>query len=420
MTLLNHTIRYLSVSLIVVLTVWAGIFYYNMLDEVYDSIDDGLENYKMLIINRAIDDPAVLEKTSFNEGNYYVKEISSQEARHVKDVYRDSTIYTLNERDYEPVRVLSSAFRSGDKFYQLTVMSSMVEEDDLIEDLFYSIIWLYVSLLVVIVLIHQLIMRRLWRPFYWILGRLRQYRLGRDESVGQMNARVKEFDELKEAVDLLIKRSTSTYNQQKQFIENASHELQTPLAIGINKLELLAERMQNDEDLRSVSEVSEVLHRLVRLNKSLLQLSKIENSQFQEVTEVDFNKLIKTQLDDFGSLAEFRGVSFHLTENGQCGVRMNLDLAKVLLTNLIKNAITHNTESGNVSIEINQSSVIISNDGKAAYLDEKKLFKRFYKDESSVGTGLGLSIVKAIIDLYDFTIDYSYKNKKHFFTIMFQ
>ena len=135
MKLLNYTLKSLSISLFFALGVWATIFYFTMLDEIYDSIDDGLENYKMLIINKAEVDHTVLQKNAFNESNYEVKKIPKERALVTKDIYCDSLIYTLNEKDYEPVRVLTTAFENGGKYYQLTVMSSMVEEDDLVENL---------------------------------------------------------------------------------------------------------------------------------------------------------------------------------------------------------------------------------------------------------------------------------------------
>jgi hypothetical protein len=73
MKLLNHTLLYLSVSLLAVLGLWAVIFYFNMLDEVKDSIDDGLANYKMLIIYKAQEDTSVLRSAQFVDINYIIR-----------------------------------------------------------------------------------------------------------------------------------------------------------------------------------------------------------------------------------------------------------------------------------------------------------------------------------------------------------
>lgn len=421
MKLLNYTLKYLSVSLFVILGVWATIFYFTLLDEIHDSMDDGLDNYKMLIINKAEEDSTILNKTSFNEGNYLVKQLPKEVALLATDVYHDSLIFTLNEKDYEPVRVLNSAFENGGKYYQLTVMSSMVEEDDLIANLLYALIFLYASLLIVIIVINNVILKKMWKPFYQNLEELKNYKLGKDKKLNVIATNVYEFKELNSALNTLINRNIATYNQQKQFIENASHELQTPLAICINKLELMAEKpTANDKELKEIGEVMDVIQRLIRLNKSLLQLSKIENNQFQNVSEVVINEVVKQQVNDFEDFASFKNITLTVVEQETLNVSMDSGLANVLITNLIKNALVHNVPDGSVFIEITQTSLKICNTSKITELEADKIFDRFFK-KSSEGSnmGLGLAIVKAITDLYGFSITYSY-TKKHCLEVIFK
>ena len=78
MKLLNHTLLYLSVSLLSVLSIWAVVFYFNMLDEVKNSIDDGLDNYKMLIIYKAQQDSLMLQSAGLNNNNYFIREVSPE------------------------------------------------------------------------------------------------------------------------------------------------------------------------------------------------------------------------------------------------------------------------------------------------------------------------------------------------------
>ena len=170
MKLLNYTLSYLSIALLIVVGVWAIIFYVNMLDESYDSIDDGLENSKILIIKKVESDTTLIHKTKFMESNNAIHEITDHHALHVRDIYMDSTLYMQNEKDYEPVRMLKTVFRvSNGKYYELQIVSSMVEEDDLIEDLFYAIVWLYIVLLASVLIINIVLLRKVWKPFYTIL-----------------------------------------------------------------------------------------------------------------------------------------------------------------------------------------------------------------------------------------------------------
>ncbi|MGV2479976.1 UNVERIFIED_CONTAM: sensor histidine kinase, partial [Salmonella enterica subsp. enterica serovar Weltevreden] len=140
--------------------------YYSMLDEVYDSIDDGLDNYKMLIIQKAGADSTILKKNSFEESNYSITQIPQEQAMHSVERYSDTLMYMQNEEDFEPVRILSTVFSIGTNYYKLEIISSMVEEDDLIEDLTYYLVFLYIALLLSIYLLNFFILRRTWKPFY--------------------------------------------------------------------------------------------------------------------------------------------------------------------------------------------------------------------------------------------------------------
>ena len=421
MKLLNHTLKYLSLTLLVIISIWAAIFYINMLDEVYDSLDDGLDNYKILIINRAHEDSTVLTKDTFAESNYEIREIGEKEALSRKDVHADTLMYTLNEEDFEPFRMLTSAFTLNNRYYELKVISSMVEEDDLIEDLLYSLIWLYVAMIASIIIVNNFLLKKTWKPFYLLLDQLKQFKLGKDPVIKPAETQVKEFKELNEAVGLLINRSLEAYNGQKQFIENASHELQTPLAISINKLELLTEKEDLTEtNLIAIGQVIQTLERLTRLNKSLLLLSKIENKQFQENEQVDLNAVFKNLVEEFTDFAEYKNVSLKLEEIGQLNAFMNKNLAEIFITNFIKNAIVHNVSNGFVRIMVNPTSFTIYNSGSDAALDPEKIFLRFQKKSNEKNnTGLGLAIVKAIADLYGINIYYSFDNG-HRMTVSFK
>jgi signal transduction histidine kinase len=419
--LLNHTLSYLSVALLAIIGVWAMIFYMNMLDEIYDSIDDGLANSKILIIDKVKTDSSLIHKTDFMEGNYAIHEIHETRALDFRDVYFDSTLFMQNESEYEPVRILKTAFRGpSGKFYQLEIVSSMVEEDDLIEDLLYAIIWLYLILIASILIVNNVLLRRIWKPFYGILARLKKFTLGSEHDFPNTKTNVDEFNDLNETVTDLLQRTVDTFNSQKQFIENAAHELQTPLAIGINKLELLTERNSlTDEQMTEISAVIESLERLTRLNRTLLLLSKIENRQFTDESLVNVNEIVERTVHAFSDLSEFKSVTVEFIQESPLNVRMNAELAEMMVSNLLKNAIVHNREGGTIQLKVSASAFTVTNSSDAAKLDETQIFKRFYKGSSSKSSsGLGLAIVKSIALLYDFRLAYSFDGN-HTFSMHF-
>lgn len=421
MKLLNHTAIYFVGILMAVIAIWGIIFYYVMLDEIYDSIDDGLDNQKGLIIQKAAKDSSVLSKSNFDETDYAIREIPPAYAVGYNDMYIDTMMYMQNEQSDEPVRLLKTVFLQNGRYYHLQVATSMVEEDDLLKQLLYSILWLYVGLIGVVILLNNFLLKKIWQPFYNLLKQLKKFRLEKNDSIETVNTRVDEFKLLNETVEGMLKRNVETYNNQKQFIENAAHELQTPLAISINKLEGLADTPNLPEpQVKTLSETLDTLERLTRLNKSLLLLSKIENRQFIEESEVNLGELVKQTVTDFSDQAAYKEVTITVHEPRETVIRMNSDLAIVMITNLVKNAIIHNVKGGTVDITINDLAFSIANTGSAKAHDPEKIFDRFHTGRVSPGTtGLGLAIVKAITTLYRFKIGYRYDGR-HTFQIHFQ
>jgi signal transduction histidine kinase len=419
MKLLNYTSTYFSIILFIVITAWAAIFYYAILDEIYDSIDDGLDNQKGLVIEKAAMDSSVLQKSGFDETGYAIREVQPDAALAFHDHYSDTMMFMQNEQSDEPVRLLTTVFLKNGKYYQLQVATSMVEEDDLVKQIFYAVTWLYLGLVISIIVFNNFLLKKVWRPFYHLMRQLKKFRVDQPTAVTRVKTNVDEFKLLDDTVQRLIARNVEVFNSQKMFIENAAHELQTPLAISINKLEALSQGNFSGEQFALLSSALDNLERLKNLNKSLLLLSRIENKQFADETSVNCNELIKKLLADFEDQADFRSVKLEFEEDAICFLPMNKDLALILFTNLVKNAILHSEEGGFVKVLINQERIIFENSGKQEALDPSRLFQRFNNDKSSrASTGLGLAIVRAICDMYHFDLNYQYTGR-HIFSIRY-
>ena len=218
---------------------------------------------------------------------------------------------------------------------------------------------------------------KIWKSFYKLLDQLKRYKLDSHEDIKFKKTKIDEFRLLNESIGAMLKRSKDTFNSQKQFIENASHELQTPLAISINKLETLAERNNLSlEDSQLLESALNNLERMTRLNRSLLLLSRIENKQFVEAQELLLNDVIKKLVRDFSDQAEFSGIAIHITEHGACRVKMNPDLATIMLSNLIRNGIMHNFRGGSLEVHVHPDKVVFENTGENVALETENIFTR--------------------------------------------
>lgn len=422
MKLIHYTFRNLSIPLLIILTAWACCFYFVIMHEIDDETNDSLENYKEIIIKTVLADSTLLHDHVDIMTKYYIREVPESEADLDKDEFFDSTTYIEIEMEDEPVRVLRTWFMTADrKYYELTIETSTLEKEDMAEAIFVSIIILYVSLLCCILLVSHFVFKSSFRPLYTLVKWLKEYRPGKQQAPLVKQTKVEEFKILNQAIQTATNRSTEMYNQQKQFVENASHELQTPLAICMNKLELLSENPDcTEEQLSEIAGINHTLRGIIKMNKSLLLLSRIDNKQFPDTSEIDFNKLINKYLPDFEDMYEYKNIHVTYTETSTLIYTMNESLASTLLSNLLKNAFIHNIESGSIAISVTGRTLTISNSSESTGLNEATLFNRFEKQtHKKESTGLGLAIVKSIISIYGIDIKYEY-NGLHKFILTFR
>ncbi len=419
MKLIHHTLLYLLIVLFTTVGLWAILFYSQLLNQVKITIDEGLGNYKIAIIDQLKDDSLIVQQDVFLDNNYTIKSVSEDYAIQVRDVFKDTLIYSeLRNTSYQ-VRLLTTAFVASDgRYYEMKVISQELDKGRLIRKIAQGLILLFLFLLISTLLINNFVLKKTWKPFYLLLNYLNDFRLDRSVSRELSKTSIKEFSLLNESVQNLLKTNADIFNSQKQFIENASHELQTPLAIGINKLELLAgDDELSAEQIRKIGDIIEAFQRLSGLNKSLLLLSKIENRQFVSEEPVNFDEIFSRMIFDFSDYGEYQKIKIDYRKEDEWVFNMNKDLAEMLVMNLVKNAIIHNQQGGELNIRLNSSSFTIENTSPEPKISADKLFKRFIKNpHSKSSTGLGLAIVKAIADVSGIVVTYSFSDR-HVFTV---
>ena len=417
MKLINRTLLFLSALLFINVSVWAVLFYFQLLKQVKTTIDEGLANYKIVIIDKLKDDSLVVQNDNFTANNYIVKNVSEEYALQIRDSYKDTLIYSTLKKSFYQTRMLTTAFAATDgKYYEMKMISQEIDKGKLIGKIAASLLWLYLFLFISILLVNNFVLKKTWEPFYQLLKYLNEFRLDKGIQHEPPEPNIREFSMLNKSVLNLLKANVQVYNSQKQFIENISHELQTPLAVASNKLELLAgEKDISPEHIRKIGEILESLERLSNLNKSLLLLSKIENKQFAQEEEVNFTNLFNRVINDFSDYALHRGITIRYTCDGEWTTKMNKDLAYLLVLNLVKNAIVHNKKGGEVVINLSETNFTIENTSDNPAIPSERLFERFNKNTDRKGsTGLGLAIVKAIADVSGLNVTYAFDNKHVF------
>lgn len=423
MKLIHHALRHLLIPFLLIFTIWGAVFYFLIIHEINDETNDTLENYKELIIRSAIRDSSFLKSHDGLMTRYYIREIPKEEADLDKVRFFDTTTYIEIEMEYEPVRVLQTCFRmADDRYYELTIEMSTLEKDDMIETIATSMAIFYLLLVLCVLIVSHWAFRKSTRPLYRLLDWLSKFQVGQPHEPLNNPTPVYEFKTLNQVVEESTRRSTELYNKQKQFVENAAHELQTPLAVCVNKLELLAENPDcTERQLEEIASLHQTISGIVRLNKSLLLLSRIDNRQFPDEKEIRLDKKIRIQINDLEMLYEDKAIQVDTSHLKPLTVHMNESLATALTINLLKNAFVHNHEGGTIEIVGDQGHLLVSNTGEQpGELNHDRLFTRFGKqNQRKESNGLGLAIVKSIADLYGFKLSYHYEAGKHIFQIFF-
>lgn len=420
MKLFHLVLWRISLALIVVLTVWAGFFYMAVVEEVNDEVDDTLEDYSEGLIIRALSGEDMPTASNGSNNQYYLYEVSeSYAASHPQITYRDEMVFITEKSETEPARVLITIFRTEDERYmELVVYTPTIEKLDLLRAILGWIIFLYVLLLLIILSINIWVFRKNMKPLYVLLKWLDSSQLGKKNELLENTTKITEFRKLNAATMAFAERGEKLFEQQKTFIGNASHEMQTPLAICRNRLEMLMEdETLTEHQLNELIKTHQTLENLTRMNRSLLLLCKIENGQFADTRSVCLNDILAHYLDDYKEVYAYRNITVTVTTDSSFCVEMNDSLVSVLVTNLLKNSFVHNIDGGFIYIKITANTFEISNTGEKP-LDRERIFERFYQGQKKEGsTGLGLALVDSICKANHLTIDYTYVENRHIFTI---
>ena len=334
---------------------------------------------------------------------------------------KDTSRYDAFSEKMVPYRQLSYEKLINNRAYKIKILKRLPEVWYLFKGLLLTVGLTAVDVIFCFYFLNRWFSRKVWAPFYGAINTLKAFDLNTHTKLVFNKSGIDEFNDLNEELTRLTERIANDYNNLKEFTENASHEIQTPLAIIRSKLELLLQsELLNRDQMQNIKSSLDAVNRLSRLNKELILITRIENRQFAESSTFLLNDLIDEQLHQLEEFMTPKRITLVDRRYEPVPVKMNRNLAEILISNLLTNAIKYNDEGGKILIEMNPHYLVISNSGEPLQINPEKIFERFLKDGHSESMGLGLAIVKKICDFYDFSIEYSYldRDRMHSFLIM--
>ena len=382
------------------------------------------ENNNELLLNRKIQIEKYLQQNDSialqminQSGEAIVNSVNND--IQVQNIFSDTLILDLEENELAPNRLLYSIIKTNHGNYSIRLWRSTLEFPELFTGIMSLLFIILVFFFFVFLLINWWISKTLWKPFYKTLERLQSFRVSGKEKPLLESSSIQEFKTLNNSVSKMMDKIISDFKSQKEFAENASHEMQTPLAIIKAKTDLLIQSEKlGEKEMDIIVSINNSIAKLSQIHKSLLLLTKIENRQFINKENVSLNKIIDDSLNMFEEHIQAKRISVTKIIEGQVSININADLCLILINNLLQNAIRHNKQNGMIEIVLNEKQLIISNSGQDLPLDDTKLFERFQKNSSSdESLGLGLAIAKEIADASSFLLQYKFESVQHHFIL---
>jgi signal transduction histidine kinase len=266
-------------------------------------------------------------------------------------------------------------------------------------------------------LINRSVLKRFWRPFYRSLELIQGFKVDEPGYPAYPESPIEEFRLMNKHFLQAAENANRDYRNLKEFSENASHELQTPLAIIRGNLDLLVQENMTERQSELLQGIYSSVRRMTRLQESLLLLTKIDNRQFSDIDTIRLDLLLQDKLLQLQELFHARNLQcrFDLAETS---LPANRELMDILLNNLFSNAIRHNVPDGEIHAQLDGRSLRVSNTGRGEALDGGRIFRRFYKNGGQAGNnGLGLSIIKQICDTTAMQVQYAFAEGRHSFII---
>ena len=407
------SLRYIGVTVFVMLFS-LPIFYFVLQNVLTNNIDESLQDQKTLITEKLQNLPT---ENFVNFEDRINIERSTNETQPEK-LFTDN-IYNKKDDETESYRILQFSVKTIHNNFNVRVRQSLVESDDLMKTILYLLISILLVLTGTLLIINYQIKRKVWKPFYKTIEQLKNFRVDNSKDLNLKSSKINELSDLNTSLNELAANNKKVYQSQKEFTENASHELQTPLAIIQNNVELFwqTEGISASQAI-ILDDISNATVRMTKLNQSLLLLSKIENRQFSETQIVNFNKIANQFISNYQEQIKFKNLRLETDFKAIFTAEIDFNLAEILMGNLLLNALKYSPKESNVKVLIDQNTIELSNAAEEYPLNYEELFKRFHRqNRKENGTGLGLEIAKKIVDSFNLNLMYHFKDNRHFFTL---
>ncbi|MCU4166032.1 sensor histidine kinase, partial [Carboxylicivirga caseinilyticus] len=324
------------------------------------------------------------------------------------EIFNDTVIINRQTGNYDFYRKLTFEKQIDQGVIQYAIFRSTAPSDLLVMKFTLMLAVFPIIFFVILYLVNRASTKHSLSVFYDTIKKLRTFDVNKDNTLELMTSDIDEFEQLNVVFNAMGKKIKDDFERLKQYTENTSHELQTPLAIIVSKVdELLQSPNLTEKEFKTLAALMETVSRLSKTNQALIYLAKLDNRMFSDEEEINFVEMVREQIELFEPMIEDKQIKVDFISSGTCRYRMNRTLAQTLIQNLVKNAIRHNKENGYIKVDCSEHSLFIANSGDPLNIKTEELFERFKKaGNHPKSLGIGLSIVKRICEISGIDIQY--------------
>ncbi len=424
MKLLTKSNFYISITTALLFTLGVFVIYQVIKSKLDKDVDTQLLSAKAKVIKGLKQGIPPKEFLSNIGQKIYIKEIYKQ------TVYGNHFVEYIENKMGDPdapgqdskivtQRELLFHTSINDKAYEVTICISLSEGKKMGEYIIGVVLIFLVASFVFLFLLNRYISAFIWSPFYDTLSKIKTWNIKKNEEIIFKNNDIDEFHLLNDTVKDLTQQIQLDYYNLKEFTENVSHEAQTPLSIISTKLELLLQESNYSEKQHEhLLQAYRATQRMYKLNEALILLTRIENKQFIDKTEIDLVDAMNEKLEVLSDFVEAKNILIEKEYKKEIKKEVNSVLLTILLNNLFINAIKYNLDDGgSIKIIIEENTFSVENASAIDKIDKQFIFERFNKTSTSGSLGVGLSLIKKVVDFFNWQITYSHHNGMHKFKI---
>lgn len=238
------------------------------------------------------------------------------------------------------------------------------------------------------------------RPLQQLASRIAQRNTDELQPVG-FNARHRELKPLEQSLDHLFARLRQKVERERAFVQDAAHEIRTPLAVISAQVHVMARSPSEHERTQAQAHMEEAIARTSHLAQQLLDLAALDEAQRPAPRDLDVAQWLRAALAHAAPRAMARRVELSLDAPDSLQAQLDLPALESIAHNLIDNALRYVQEGGNVAVTLRQDGgqlhVAVQDDGPGiAVIERQRIFERFYRGlgHATHGSGLGLAIVR--------------------------